>query len=349
MKVENNGIDMQIENRGIGYLSHPITTYGSVEDNVASSVKIQNILIQEYGLSILNPATSVNKLLSWADAMEKCRTLYKACDVLILCPNWHLSKGCQREAKWALCDKKPIYYFSYIDGANSSLDIADKEDVKKLLNVEVIYTGDQFIIQQDKNNVYIDYFGDQYILSKNVKRVMSSKAEDNVRPEDYVIVIGARINLWEMLPEKFHNLLTQNKKYSFFLCKQSQLCIKSEDESIYMNKYNAYTLMQILLYKTGTSDSHKNLFWQQYCRVTTFNGGDIVKISYYVEPDGKAVNFNYPLFEHTNYDIDITYNELNKSVKIAKEKHEFSLTPLETHYLQRLLLNNVELLEAAAI
>jgi hypothetical protein len=90
------------------YLSHPYTTFGDPKKNIISARVIEFALFTHHDLKVVNPI--ILPLGTTNDeAMDKCRHLYNACDAIILCEGWELSKGCMEEYKWALEDGKPIY------------------------------------------------------------------------------------------------------------------------------------------------------------------------------------------------------------------------------------------------
>lgn len=97
------------------YLSHPYTTYGDPKQNISTAKVIAFALDLTLGIKIVNPIVILPSLTD-AEAMEKCKHLYNACDVLILCEGWEWSMGCIEEYRWALADGKPIYLVKKSEG-----------------------------------------------------------------------------------------------------------------------------------------------------------------------------------------------------------------------------------------
>lgn len=92
------------------YLSHPYTTYGSAKFNKVKAKLIEHYIAFLYGIKMVNPICTL-PLMDDEAAMAKCHHLYLACDAVILCPGWPLSKGCKEEAEWAIRDQKPRFYY----------------------------------------------------------------------------------------------------------------------------------------------------------------------------------------------------------------------------------------------
>lgn len=97
-----------IDNSKLCYMSHPYTSFGDKAQNKVQSIIIATALSHFNKLNILNPIGFLPELSDEA-AMAKCRDLYNACDVVILCEGWEQSTGCNQEYQWALEDGKPIY------------------------------------------------------------------------------------------------------------------------------------------------------------------------------------------------------------------------------------------------
>lgn len=97
-----------IDESKLCYLSHPYTSFGDPDKNRVRSIIIETALVHFNKLNIINPIGFL-PMMDDVEAMRRCRLLYDACDVLILCEGWEQSKGCKEEYRWALEDKKPIY------------------------------------------------------------------------------------------------------------------------------------------------------------------------------------------------------------------------------------------------
>ena len=91
------------------YLSHPFTSYGNPVQNQLSAAHIQMELTIRYKINIINPIVLLPFGIPNDPAMVKCKHLYNACDVVILCPGWEQSTGCNEEDQWSINDGKPVY------------------------------------------------------------------------------------------------------------------------------------------------------------------------------------------------------------------------------------------------
>lgn len=91
------------------YLSHPYTSFGDPVVNKQSAKHIELVLQSLHGISIVNPIVLIPDGETYQTAMKRCRSLYDACDAIILCPGWDKSKGCTEEYQWAINDRKSIY------------------------------------------------------------------------------------------------------------------------------------------------------------------------------------------------------------------------------------------------
>lgn len=99
---------MLLESDKLYYLSNPYTTYGNKRKNLVSALKIEKTLIEKYKMTCINP-TALPLGNVYDICMKKCRKLLEACDVILLCPNWQNSEGCNQEVVWAKELKIPVY------------------------------------------------------------------------------------------------------------------------------------------------------------------------------------------------------------------------------------------------
>lgn len=333
---------------GLHYLAHPATTFGNLSDNVNSSIEIQKQLEKEYLISIVNPLTSINTALSWEECMEQCHILLSACKNLILSPGWQFSKGCRQEAEWALNEGKTIYFIEKHMNIFVSI-YASAEDIKRKLGEADVYLDTHIDIKNDSNKLYLQYFGQQFIFDKNeysvtlpdstilthymktndYKEEESNSVDIGETPESFIQETGSGINLSMELPEKYHHLLSKDKEYAFFFGKQEQLCLKSvkENLSIYLNKYNAKLLSSILSGSCFKCDSY--LYTENTTKVYR-------EFLYYLDNKGRQC-----LNTHSKDAVHVFYKYSNQSWVIKRGNIEFGLTPLEAHYLCKLIEENL--------
>ncbi|MDF2841721.1 MAG: hypothetical protein K0R00_147 [Herbinix sp.] len=318
---------------GLCYLAHPATTYGKLEENIKSSVQIQNRLGELYGASIVNPLITIGQNLSWELCMEQCHKLLNVCECLILSPKWYLSRGCRQEVIWAIEDNKLAYVYNT---ETEKLSAISRDELEQTISTKEVYNDENINIKHDDNLLYINYFGSRYTFSKNTKQIITPDNDDalksNVNPEDYLESIGRGIQLYSQLPEEYISLLSGGMDYSFFFGKENQLCLRSdrENECIYLNKYNAWVLFQILL-AFGNSNSKfiKDCSFVFDSRTESKN---VTTFFYYVNPGGHKI-----VLDCEASLIKVYYDTKMKSVIISKDGRHFGLTNLETLYLLRLL------------
>lgn len=118
-----------------------------------------------------------------------------------------------------------------------------------------------------------------------------------------------------------------------------------DNESIYMNKYCAYMLLDILNSNGDVSKIRNRLLLRS---VTPIKRGSI-SIVYYINNKGRASTDRYCSERDSIIYINIIYNQFNNDndIEISKDGVSFSLTRLETHYLHKLLANNLLYLEVS--
>jgi hypothetical protein len=104
-----------IDKSKLCYISHPYTSSGDPDKNRVRSIIIATALEHFNKLKVINPIDFLPRMND-EEAMRRCRLIYDACDVLILCEGWEKSKGCNIEFQWALEDGKPIYIVKQCGG-----------------------------------------------------------------------------------------------------------------------------------------------------------------------------------------------------------------------------------------
>jgi hypothetical protein len=328
---------------GVAYLAHPCDTYGERENNVKDSILIKERLVEKFKLSVMNPLSIITPgpNFSWEKCMEQCKSMLRACDALILGPKWYLSRGCRMETEWAMEWQMPIYIYLQ---ETEELNETEYEVIQQILNTKDIYIDSNISIKHDDNFIYINYFGNQYTFSKSKKQIIIPENDDAMKvpiaPEDYLEDVGRGISLYSQLPEEFQDLLSPSMDYAFFFGQQDQLCLKSDSNgnSIYMNKYCAFVLKEILRYFLDNGSTFPSM---RYIATSYDNnhGANILEGSYYIDNKGNAVTLNSHRLDGLEQVI-IHYFTQEKRITISKGRMHFELTPLETYYLYKLLEEN---------
>lgn len=96
------------------YLAHPYSNYGDPKQNVKESIRFQRRIKKLYGISTINPLTTIPESLKYDSAMDLCFKLVNLCDGVIMSGHWRMSKGCKLEYWLARERRKEIW--EYIDG-----------------------------------------------------------------------------------------------------------------------------------------------------------------------------------------------------------------------------------------
>lgn len=73
-------------------------------------------LLKSEGYEVINPMEFVPPLTDWHEAMSLCFIELEKCDVLIIQPDWFMSKGCRKEIDKAYTLNIPIYTIEYKHG-----------------------------------------------------------------------------------------------------------------------------------------------------------------------------------------------------------------------------------------
>lgn len=115
---------MMLDSSKTYYLSHPLTSFGSLDYNYQSeSLCVTEIYMKNRAVGLVRPLKCLPDAryanLDQADAMEKCIALLRICDGIILCPEWDRSAGCLEEFNYAKDEGKEIIYF---DGFEFRMD-----------------------------------------------------------------------------------------------------------------------------------------------------------------------------------------------------------------------------------
>lgn len=111
---------MKLDNSLLYYVAAPLTSFGTIRENrrierryVRKLKKVQKKLGVE-GLKLIRPLDIIPVPLGEEESINKCISLLRCCDALILCKNWEYSSGCRIELDNAVDAGLQVFYMEEI-------------------------------------------------------------------------------------------------------------------------------------------------------------------------------------------------------------------------------------------
>ena len=84
------------------YLAHPLTTCGTIEENLEDEQIIADKIEKCFKSAVLTrPLTLIPITLTSEEAMPICKQMIDLCDAVIMTGDWQKSEGCTEELLYA--------------------------------------------------------------------------------------------------------------------------------------------------------------------------------------------------------------------------------------------------------